>query len=328
VSGGSRLCLDVCFYFPFVPAGPGEIHGFELVEMAVCGFGIGRGGCYFAGARFAGSNQMNSPPTESLTNLLALSKPLAFFDIEATGTDPLSDRIVEIFILKVNPDASRTTYVQRINPATRIPSEVIAIHGITNEDVKLCPFFSEVAPKISEFLGDSDFGGYNLVEYDVKILTKEFERAGVEFTAAGRKIVDAFKIFQKNERRDLSAAYRFYCDRELKGAHGAQADVMATYEVFMAQLQKYSHLPRDIGGLHDYCNAPDERFVDSDRKFYWRDGRAYFSFGKYKSKALEQVVKDDPDYIEWIVRKGEFTQEVIDICWKALRGTFPVRGPR
>jgi len=262
---------------------------------------------------------------ENLTALLKLSKPVAFFDIEATGTDPLFDRVIEIFILKINPDGSQVTFTQRINPSTRIPSEATAVHGITNEDLKACPFFSAVAPLIAEFLGDSDFGGYNLVEYDVKILTKEFERAGVEFTTAGRRILDAFKIFQKNERRDLSSAYRFYCDRKLEGAHGAQADVFATYEVFMAQLKRYPSLPRDIAGLHEYCNAPDERYVDSDRKFYWRDGRAHFNFGKYKSRALEQVSRDDPDYIDWIVRKGEFPQEVIDICWKALRGTFPVR---
>jgi len=262
---------------------------------------------------------------ENLASLLPLTKPVAFFDIEATGTDPMFDRIIEICVLKIGTDGSQTTYTQRINPAIRIPIETTAIHGMTNEDLKGCPFFKEVAPKILEVLGDSDFGGYNLVEYDVKILTKEFERAGFEFTTAGRRIVDAFKIFQKNERRDLSSAYRFYCDRELKGAHGAQADVLATYEVFMAQLKRYPQLPREIAALHDYCNAPDERYVDSDRKFYWRDGRAYFSFGKYKSRALEQVARDDPDYIDWIVRKGEFPQEVIDICWKALRGTFPVR---
>jgi len=262
---------------------------------------------------------------ENLTELFPLDRPVAFFDIEATGSDPFYDRIVEISILKIESNGTRKIITERINPGIRIPIEAINIHRIRNEDVKNCPSFREIAPKILDILKDSDLAGYNIVEYDLKIIAKEFERAGIEFSLNQRRIVDAFKIFQRNERRDLSAAYKFYCGKQLKGAHGAEPDILATYEVFLAQLQKYNDLPKNMAGLHEYCNAQDDRFVDAERKFYWRDGQAYFNFGKYKSKALEQITHEDPNYIDWIIQKSEFSQEVIDICWKALRGMFPSR---
>ena len=254
---------------------------------------------------------------------MKLTRPLIFLDIEATGADALRDRIVEIALIKVHPDGKKENYLQRINPLMKIPSEVVAIHHISNEDLVNEPAFKDVAPTLLEFIGNCDLAGFGICRFDVTILTEEFKRSGMPFSKENRALIDALAIYHQKERRDLTAAYKFYCQKELKGAHGALADTEASMEVIFAQLERYPDLPQDMEGLHNFCNKQDERFVDSQRKFYWKDGEAAINFGKHKGQLLKAMVKDQRDYIEWIMSEGKFGQDVVDICWKALRGEFP-----
>lgn len=251
------------------------------------------------------------------------TRPIIFMDIEATGADATRDRIVEIALIRRAPDGTTTERHERINPEMRIPTEVIAVHGITNEDVANCPTFKDVALTLAEFMQDCDFGGFGVLRFDIPILTEEFRRVGIPFSIDNRSIVDALVIFHQREPRDLTAALKFYCGKELIGAHGAKADALAALEVVLGQLERYEDLPREPHLLHHYCKKQDERFVDSQRKFFWKDGEAAFNFGKHKGETLRDMVKSHRDYIEWIVNEGKFPQDAIDICWRALRGEYP-----
>ncbi|MFA5974711.1 MAG: 3'-5' exonuclease [Elusimicrobiota bacterium] len=254
---------------------------------------------------------------------MKLTRPIIFLDLEATGADPQRDRIVEIALIRQDPDQSRKELIQRINPGVRIPLEAIAIHGIRNEDVTNAPSFKEVAASLLTFMEGCDLGGFGITRFDIPLLTEEFKRCNLTLPLEDRALLDGLAIYHQRERRDLSAAYQFYCQKTLEGAHGARADALASLEVFFAQLQRYPDLPQDTEGLHAYCNRQDERFVDNHRKFIWRDGEAAFNFGKYKGELLRNMVRQQPDYIQWIVSDGKFSQEVVDLCWKALKGEFP-----
>jgi DNA polymerase-3 subunit epsilon len=257
---------------------------------------------------------------------MELQRPLVYLDIEATGADTTRDRIVEIALIRKNPDGTQQERVERVNPGLRIPIEVVAVHGITNEAVAHCPNFREIAPSLLDFMQDCDFAGFGIQRFDMPLLTEEFRRCGLPFSTDGRCVIDALIIFHQNEPRDLTAAYKFYCGKELKGAHGAKADTIAALEVIDAQMKRYSDLPQTAQALHDYCRRQqDERFVDPGRKFFWKDGEAAFNFGKHKGELLRDLVKAQRDYIEWLINDGKFPQDVIDICWKALRGEFPRR---
>ncbi len=248
---------------------------------------------------------------------------MIFIDIEATGSDPLRDRIVEIGLIKVMPDRTRVEYVQRVNPGIRIPAEVIAVHHITNEEVAKAPAFKEIAPDVLRFMEGCDFAGFGITRFDIPIMREEFKRCNQAFETDSRSIIDGLTIYHQKERRDLTAAYEFYCHKTLVGAHGAQADALASMEVIFAQLERYSDLPKDVEGLHEYCNRQDDRYVDSSRKMMWRDGEAAINFGKYRGELLKDLVRKQRDYVEWMVSDGKFQQEVVDICWRALRGDFP-----
>jgi DNA polymerase-3 subunit epsilon len=254
---------------------------------------------------------------------MKFSRPIVFIDIEATGSDPSRDRIVELGLIKVLPDNTRVEYVQRINPGVRIPAEVIAVHHITNDDVAKAPSFKDIAAQLKTFIEGADFAGFGIARFDIPILREEFKRAGVDLDTENRAIIDGLTIYHQKERRDLTAAYEFYCHKTLVGAHGAQADAQASLEVLLAQLERYPDLPQDISGLHDYCNRQDDRYVDTTRKMIWRDGEATLNFGKYKGELLKDLVRKQRDYVEWIVSDGKFHQDVVDICWRALRGEFP-----
>lgn len=250
-------------------------------------------------------------------------KPIIFFDIEATGADATRDRIVEISMIKRFPDDRMEEKTHRVNPGIRIPTEVIALHGITNEAVAKEPSFRELSASLLEFMEGCDLAGFGITRFDIPILTEEFKRVGISFDISNRCLLDGLTIFHQKERRDLAAAYNFYCQKTLVGAHGAKADAIASMEVLFAQVARYTDLPQDAQGLHAFCNKLDERYVDASRKFVWRDGEAAFNFGKFRGELLKNMVRDQRDYIEWIVSEGKFTQEVVDICWKALRGDFP-----
>ncbi|MBL0350959.1 MAG: 3'-5' exonuclease [Elusimicrobia bacterium] len=255
--------------------------------------------------------------------LAPLTRPIVFFDLETTGLWPDVDRIIEIALLKRYPDDRVERLSQRFDPGIKIPAESSAIHGMSNADLAGQPAFKEWAPKLFDIFRDTDLGGYALMRLDVPILTKEFDRAGFHFSMEGRRIVDASVIFRERERRDLTSAYRFYCGKTLVGAHGAEADNDAAYEVFLAQLERYPNLPRDVEGINAFCTSSEPSQVDKEGKLVWRDAEAYFNFGKHRYRSLEQVTREDPDYIDWIVAKGDFPMDFIDICRNARRGNFP-----
>jgi DNA polymerase-3 subunit epsilon len=250
-------------------------------------------------------------------------RPFVFMDIEATGSDATRDRVVEIGLVKIQPDKTQTEFVQRVNPGIRIPAEVIEVHHITNEDVAKAPPFRAVAQKVLDFMEGCDLAGFGICRFDIPMLKEEFKRCDLPFDTENRAIIDGLTIYHQKERRDLTAAYEFYCHKTLVGAHGALADAKASLEVLFAQLERYTDLPQNVEGLHSYCNKQDDRYVDSSRKMMWRDGEAALNFGKYRGELLKDLVRKQRDYVEWMVSDGKFQQDVIDICWRALRGEFP-----
>ncbi len=253
---------------------------------------------------------------------LNLDRPLVFFDLETTGLDTKTARIVEIAMIKLFPDQKTDSFLTLVNPEMPIPPDATNIHGINNFDVMDKPTFKEIAVDVISIIKNSDLAGYNLVSYDVPILKNELERADVSYSFENTKIIDVMTIFKLKERRDLSAAYRFYCQKELEGAHSALKDTQATLEIFKAQTITYSDLPEDIEGLHEFCNQRDNRFVDKDKKFKWINDEACFTFGKCKGQSLSKVSKDDTEYLEWMARQ-DFSDEVRNIISAALKGQFP-----
>lgn len=230
---------------------------------------------------------------------LKLHKPLCVFDLETTGTQVAKDRIVEICILKVNPDASRESKTWLVNPEMAIPAESSAIHGITDERVKDAPTFKEIASKIMEMIAGSDLGGFNSNRFDVPLLAEELLRAGLDFDLSKFKLIDAQTIFHKMEPRNLTAAYQFYCKKELINAHSAEADVLATFEVIDAQVGHYDDLPNDIAGLSEISSH--HKFADlAGFIAFDKDEKEIFTFGKYKGQRVKEVFQKDLGYYGWI----------------------------
>lgn len=258
---------------------------------------------------------------------MKLTHPLVVLDLEATGADAQRDRIVEIALIKVHPDGRREEFIHRVNPGIRIPSEVIAIHGITNDDIAKAPSFKDLAIPALDFLEGCDLAGFGISRFDVPLLIEEFKRCGFPFPKGDPAIIDALTIFHKKEPRDLTAAYQFFCGKALEGAHGARADALASWDVLKAQLIRYPDLPQDVASLHAFLHKPNDRNVDPRGKFIWRDGEAVFNFGKHKGESLKTLARDQKDYLEWVIHKGDFPQDVVDICWKALHGEFPRKEP-
>lgn len=237
---------------------------------------------------------------------LNLKNPLLFFDIESTGLNVATDRIVEISALKVMPNGDQELKTRRINPTIPISPEAQSIHGISNEDVANCPTFKEVAKSLAQWMAGCDFSGYNAVKFDVPLLAEEFLRAGVQFDFRKRKIVDVQNIFHKMEQRTLSAAYKFYCDKTLENAHSAEADTIATFEILEAQLDRYSDtLQNDVKFLADF--GAKFKVVDyAGRISLDPDGFPIINFGKHKGKKVDDVFRKDPGYYSWIMN-GDFT---------------------
>lgn len=257
---------------------------------------------------------------------LRLERPIVFLDTETTGIDLMQDRVVEIALVRLDPSGARTEFRSLVNPEMEIPEEARRVHGISNEMVAGEPTFAELAPKLLDMLRDVDLGGYNVIRFDVPMLRNEFDRVGAPWKTEGMRIVDAQTIYHRMEPRDLSAAVRYYCGREMEGAHGALADTRATVDVLLGQLERYPALPRDVNGLDAQFNAPDRRFVDSGRKFRWRNGEPYFNFGTHRGASLREVKEKDPKYLDWIGR-GEFTPEVKKLVRDSLRGIIPKLEP-
>jgi DNA polymerase III subunit epsilon len=235
---------------------------------------------------------------------LALQKPLAVIDLETTGTDTQSDRIVEIAILRIEPNGKRSRLTRRINPAIPIPASATEVHGITDADVAEEPSFSDVASHLLAFLQDCDLCGFNLKRFDLRVLQGEFVRAGQQFSLTGRAIVDVLEIFHTYERRDLAAAVRFYCNRDHANAHAADADVCATAEVLDAMLARYEDLPRSAAEPHQHFKDPNA--VDSSGYFVRIEGQVRFAFGKHRGQPLDAVARAKPDYLKWILAQDFF----------------------
>ena len=253
---------------------------------------------------------------------LKLRRPLAFIDLESTGTSPFSDRIVEIAILKTNPDGGEDFRCKRVNPGIPIPPEATAIHGITDADVASEPTFAAYARSLSGFLADCDIAGFNVSGFDLPMLEAEFRRAGVPFSREGRAVIDAMEIFHQKEPRDLAAAVRLYCGREFPEAHSSEDDVRATADVLRAQLGRYSDLPRDVESLGDLCNPANPDWIDPDGKFSWVGGAAVITFGRHKGETLQDLAAAEPDYLEWLLGQ-DFSPQVMEIVSDALNGRFP-----
>ena len=235
---------------------------------------------------------------------LKLKNPLIFFDLETTGINIASDRIVELSYLKIYPDQREETVTYRVNPTVPIPKETTAIHGISDEDIKDAPTFNEIAKTLANSFEGCDFAGYNSNKFDLPLLAEEFLRAGVDFDLKKRKFIDVQVIFYKKEQRTLSAAYQFYCDKELINAHSAEADTRATYEVLQSQLDRYSDLPNDIDKLSDF-SAHTKNVDFLGRIVYNEKNEEVFNFGKYKGQSVVSVFEKDPSYYSWMMN-GDF----------------------
>lgn len=235
---------------------------------------------------------------------LKLTRPLVFFDLETTGTSITRDRIVEISIVKLMPDGRVLEKTRRINPEMPIPAEATAVHHITDDDVKDEPTFRQIANSLAQLIVGCDIAGFNSNRFDVPLLDAEFERVGVDMDLTKARFIDVQTIYHKKEPRTLSAAYKYYCGEELEGAHGANADTMATMKVLMAQLEKYDDLPTEVGALSEY--ASNNRNVDLvGRLIYDDQDREIINFGKYKGQVAADVLKKDPGYYSWIMA-GDF----------------------
>ena len=231
---------------------------------------------------------------------LNLKNPIIFFDLETTGINVTTDRIVEISILKIFTDGHEEIHTHKINPGIPIPPETTKIHGISDEDVKDCPRFGEIAKNIAQFIGGADIGGFNSNKFDIPLLAEEFIRAEVDIDIKKRKFIDVQTIFHKMEKRTLEAAYKLYCDKDLTNAHTAEADTRATYEVLMAQLDRYPELKNDVEYLAEFSSF--NRNVDFvGRMIYNENNEEVFNFGKYKGQKVEDILEKDPGFFGWML---------------------------
>ena len=255
---------------------------------------------------------------------LVLERPLVFFDIESTGTNPYRDRIVEIAVIKVMPDGSREDVVRRINPTIPIPEGASAVHGIYDADVADAPTFDVIAHNLFNYLDNCDLAGYNIVKFDVPMLQEEFKRCGLVLDMKERKLIDVFNIFCRLYPRTLSAAYEFFCGGNLEDAHSALADTDATVSVLFGQLAKHPELPREMAGLAEFSAARDADFVDSEGRLKFSGSEVVVNFGKNSGRRLRDLAVEDPGFLRWMLR-SDFSDEVKNIIQKALIGEFPVR---
>lgn len=235
--------------------------------------------------------------------MLQLIKPLAVIDIEATGMNLSSDKIIEIAIVKIVPDGRKLVKRKLVNPEMPIPAASTEIHGITDEMVRNAPTFKQVANEIRQFIDTADLAGYNSNRFDVPMLVEEFLRNSLDFDMRNRKLIDVQKIFHQMEQRTLAAAYKFYCNAALENAHSAEADANATWEVLQSQIQRYPQLGLTVESILKCIG--EENTVDFARRMVLENGREVFNFGKHKGRAVTEVLKAEPQYYDWMM-KGEF----------------------
>lgn len=251
---------------------------------------------------------------------IELVKPLAFFDIESTGINPATDRIVELAIIRIQQDGEKMRFRRLVNPGMPIPKESSDIHGITDDMVKEAPSFKEIAQEVALFLENCDLGGYNSNRFDVPMLVEEFLRAEVPFSLSDRKLLDVQKIYHKMEPRTLSAAYQFYCQKSLEDAHTATADVEATWEVLLAQMDKYPTIGRSLNSILQFTG--EDKIVDVARRFVFKGEEIVFNFGKYKGRMAHLVFKEEPQYYDWMMR-GDFPLHTKQVITEIFQQVFP-----
>lgn len=248
-----------------------------------------------------GFDDNNKPTTHSMN--LVLQRPLALIDLETTGVNVASDRIVEIAIVKMMPDGTRQVKRKLINPEMLIPKGASDIHGISNEMVKDAPTFKQAANEIKMFMAGCDIAGYNSNRFDVPLLVEEFLRAGLDIELNDRLLLDVQRVFHMMEQRTLSAAYKFYCDKILEGAHSAEVDVTATLEVLEAQVLRYPQIGNTVEAIVKFTG--EDQIVDFARRFIMENGIELFNFGKHKGRPVTDVLKQEPQYYDWMM-KGDF----------------------
>lgn len=250
---------------------------------------------------------------------LSLSRPICFIDLETTGINVSTDRIVEIAIVKIGIDGTKQTKRRLVNPEMPIPKESAEVHGITDEMVKDAPSFKALANEIKQFIEGADIGGYNSNRFDVPMLNEEFLRAGISVDIESRKLLDVQKVFHKMEQRTLSAAYQFYCHKTLEDAHTAEADATATWEVLEAQIEKYPQIGNTVESIVKFTG--EDEIVDFARRLVYENGVIVFNFGKHKGKPVVQVLKEEPQYYDWMM-KGDFAlhtkQKLTEILNKSI----------
>lgn len=243
---------------------------------------------------------------------LNLTRPIIFFDLETTGTNVVKDRIVELSYIKVYPDGREETKSRRINPEMHIPEQATAVHHITDDDVKDEPTFRQVSKALLAIFDGCDIVGYNSNKFDVPLLIEEFARVGLNFDISGRNFIDVQNIFHKMEQRTLVAAYRFYCGKELDGAHSALCDTQATYEVLKSQLERYDTLENDVEKLAEFSRAG--RGIDLAARFVLDDNDVpIMNFGKHKGKPVKEVFKKEPSFYAWMMQ-GDFARNTKDVA--------------
>jgi DNA polymerase III subunit epsilon len=250
---------------------------------------------------------------------LQISHPLAIIDLETTGIDLATDKIIELAIVKLMPDGTTLKKRKILNPQKPIPAASSNIHGITDEMVKDAPTFKQIANEIKQFLNNCDLGGYNSNRFDVPMLVEEFLRAGLEFSMDGRKLVDVQKIFHQMEQRTLGAAYKFYCNKILENAHSAEADATATLEILHAQIERYPQLGLTLESILNCVGQED--CVDFARRMIMVDGVEIFNFGKHKGKSVTEILKAEPQYYDWMM-KGDFPLNTKQKLTEILNRTF------
>lgn len=256
---------------------------------------------------------------------LKSDRPLAFFDIESTGLNKKTDRIIDLAIIKLHPDGRREDFRFQVNPGIPISLESIAIHGIGNDDVKDWPPFSTVARDVVACLEGCDLAGFGIVNFDIPLLEEELRRVGLPFEMGDRRVIDVQRIFHKREPRDLSAALNFYCDDIHDEAHDAMGDTEATVRVLEGQYARYSDLPVEIEELAKFCETRSADFVDRTGRLRWNEaGEVVVSFGDKQGRTLRELVKTEANYLQWILRK-DFPRDMQDIIRDAIAGKLPTR---
>ena len=234
---------------------------------------------------------------------LQLTRPICFIDLETTGINVSTDKIVEIAIVKIMPDGTKQVKRKLVNPEMAIPKAASEIHGISDEMVKEAPTFKQIANEVKQFIELSDLAGYNSNRFDIPMLNEEFLRAGISVDIESRKLLDVQKVYHMMEQRTLSAAYKFYCNKNLEDAHSAEADATATWEVLEAQLEKYPQMGSTVDAVVKFTG--EDQIIDFARRFIFENGVEVFNFGKHKGKPVSQVLKEEPQYYDWMM-KGDF----------------------